>query len=74
MQAAMTLDATATEQRSQSEVVNLQQRIQALEAELAESENTHRLRHGLSSCSHSYCLSREASTLDKCLASSTDVR
>ena len=48
MQAAMTPDATAVEQSRQSEVVDLQQRIRALEAELAESENTHRLRHAIS--------------------------
>ena len=44
----MTPDATAVEQSRQSEVVDLQQRIRALEAELAESENTHRLRHAIS--------------------------
>ena len=44
MQAAMTLDATAAEQSRPSEVDDLQQRIRALEAELADSENTHRLR------------------------------
>ena len=42
----MTPDAAAAEQSRPSEVDDLQQRLRALEAELAESENTHRLRHG----------------------------
>lgn len=44
LQGAGLADSAGAEQGQQSEVDRLQQRMKALEKELSESENTHRLR------------------------------